>query len=877
MEMEKVLFESEDNTLLWFEDFLNTTSGSFKTSVELFRNYYHKCVEDLVHLQFNPEKQRLDYVDLDGGENSLDFECNYISQQDIDQCKNNRYHTNILEVLKSNSSLAEEAIHLGLIDSNTMDIILSLSDDRIRHITTEELYLLLNNSNYLQMSEEERNVFIQRTSLTKEDENKVILPFLKIHRLNNLQIKYAHTARVVYLTNYELDSLGVDSSIARNIALTSALFHDVGRFYQGAFYNHFGDKLMQDVEGAKGHAEAGYYYSLLDMISLNTLGVNESEDLIVHAIASLVVHNHQKANAKNKEFDKAQSDLSFSKELDGKLLNFILDAYLQAKPFEGGVHARFGNSIPHQQKYMKQALDAIVGMMKNVMQQYIQDDQELEQVISNLGEFLVGSMDSIFFLTPEEIEILEKNNPPSHIPIIKRDEGIIRTPELNQWLNEQKRYLFCENNHLDYAHFESLLSRAQFDLAKFAQFDIVEAIHQLFQKENVVDNEIQKLIDFSLNVVMDADKLDILIQRVNKRWDNWNPKRIKIFSSKGESFIDALENVFKIPIERDQNGKVVFNEQLKRIVLENMQGNVVFAKKIKNIIDFSKEYSSLEIDSLMEFLEGDYSKLMITNRFGTDSNGNMIYTSSLIDKIMDMKRKNLAFHKAIESFLITKDSVGQIIPKEVLSYLQEYSIPLQNFDNNTITVSYEEMKNAHPDDVIRTQIERDILLPPDLREKVFLLDKDRGENKFPNGHKASGDPHFNWFNIFPAIWWHIDQFILTNMRSGKSFQFLKDSNLLERLRETYKSAECPKEFSEFLDEIIDYGKMFIDVATHTSLKDGVLQFDQEESSIELMDEEYMIEIRDEVCRRWNEKKKKMELDSILSSEQSIYEEKYKEL
>ena len=312
MDMEKVLFGSETDTLEWFDQFLDHTNGSFQTSVKLFRDYYHKCVTDLVHLSFDPEKQRISHSDLgEDKEGSPDYECTYINQQDIDNCRNNHYHTNVISILRENEYLRRAVLENQLLTEEELSIIMNLSNERAHSITTEELFLLMKDPSFRELSDEERKDRLEHTKLEKDQENEIILPFLKIHRLNNLQIKYAHTARVVYLTNYELDSLGVQSPFIRSIALTSSLFHDVGRFYQGAFYNNFLDNAMKDIEGEKGHAEAGYYYSLLDMISLNTFGVNQSEDLMIHAIAALIVNNHQKPNDANVEFDHAEKGLSF--------------------------------------------------------------------------------------------------------------------------------------------------------------------------------------------------------------------------------------------------------------------------------------------------------------------------------------------------------------------------------------------------------------------------------------------------------------------------------------------------------------------------------------------------------------------------------------
>ena len=331
-----------------------------------------------------------------------------------------------------------------------------------------------------------------------------------------------------------------------------------------------------------------------------------------------------------------------------------------------------------------------------------------------------------------------------------------------------------------------------------------------------------------------------------------------------------IENEFKIPFERNSEGEIIFNDQLKRIIIENMRGNVTFERKVTAIADLRKDtLSPDELKQLMKFLNGDYYQLMITNKFGTNESGRPVFTRALIDKVLEQKKKNPKFREAMDSYPIdvNKDSVGMVIPDDLFILLQEHHIELQNLENNYVTVTYDEMRYVYPDDYLRTQIEMGIILPEDLREKVFLLDKDRGEGKkFPNNRHASSNPHFHWGNIFATIWWHIDQFIMTNMRSMKSFQFLKDSSMLDRLRETYQSDECLPEFSEFIDEIIEYGKLFIEVALETRAKNDELQFQGDGDTIDLTDAPIMIQIRDEASRRWNERKKKKEMEEFFTEE-----------
>ena len=183
------------------------------------------------------------------------------------------------------------------------------------------------------------------------------------------------------------------------------------------------------------------------------------------------------------------------------------------------------------------------------------------------------------------------------------------------------------------------------------------------------------------------------------------------------------------------------------------------------------------------------------------------------------------------------------------------------------------MKKVFPDDKKRIELERNLVLPEDLRNKMFLEDKDRekiGNSKFPLGRKASNNPNFDWANIFPAIWWHIDQFIMTNMRSGKSFKFLQDTNLFDRLRDTYTSSECNPDFIYFIDEVLMYAKEFIntinDVYIDSSNNICFTNGNGNMRKIEMFDDSLMIRVRDEASRRFLKKRKDNIIDDMLVSE-----------
>ena len=107
------IFGKEEDTMKWFDNYLKTRNGSFANSVNLFQKYYYKCFQDLINLQYDKDSKKIEYQFL--GNDSKDYLCNHINRQDIDQCLNNRYHLQILRILKNNSYLRDTCLEWNLI------------------------------------------------------------------------------------------------------------------------------------------------------------------------------------------------------------------------------------------------------------------------------------------------------------------------------------------------------------------------------------------------------------------------------------------------------------------------------------------------------------------------------------------------------------------------------------------------------------------------------------------------------------------------------------------------------------------------------------------------------------------------------------------
>ena len=803
-----LVYGNEQEIIKWFKQFLKHASSSFSTSVYYFEKYYDKCVHDLVYLPF----KRIKKSEV---ENQLDA----IYLEDIENFRSTSSYNNVLELMKTNSQFLCDVVDKGIVSSKVAEAVSSLPIDKLRRMDCEEVTLLMTDPYYINyVNDGTLDEILRNKKFNDERIDDALVPLLKVHRFNNLEVKYAHTARVVYLTDLEVKQLGVDNELVRSILYTGALFHDVGRFYQGAFYNSYDEADLRRVEANSGnktlandHAEAGYYYSLLDMINLNVLGVSRNEDLITHAIAAMVVKMHQKANAQLLYYDKIISDFNFSSSIDDEMLNFVLNCYSKAEQFEGGLHGRFKKVIPGDAEAMR---ISFTDSMLNMISAYTGEENlgDVRDVIYELFNYespnLILDDECIAILrnslTGTALENLDKK--------IDAGERIMLSPEYNSVIRKYRLGNILENKNINSSVLEDFLTKLisiSDNSDYYAQYDIVSLIDKVFEAKSkgedyqgiVLDDEVAKVVRMSLGLVMDMDKLDILVQRAIGRYPGWKPNTVTVKAlsqtdgvSVDESFLDVLENQFKIEIKFNEDGKIVLDDALVNIIKYNTNINSEFKKKFGEDFDFL----------------------------------------------------------AMEAGMVLPDVADQAIR--------------DSYDGKRVSIPYYLMEQVHSDLTERYKIEMDLILPADLREKVFKEDKDReyavGSNgmntAFCLGDKASNSKSFVWQNSFPAVWWQLDQFVMTNMRSMESLRFMKNTQLLNRIADAYKSDDCPLEFGMFVDEIIDFTKEFVDLALTAKVNsngDMIFGDDNQEgySPIVLSDKDTMIRIRDEAARRRNER------------------------
>lgn len=821
-----LVYEEERRVLDWFSQFLENASSSFATSAFYFDKYYRKCVDSLYHLPYKREKKN------DIKEGFLDA----IYLEDMEDFKSKCSYNRILEHMKKNPDFLYEAVNNNLISESCAHAISSLPTERLGKMTKEEVDLLMRDPNYVSYVADGDVDRVLRDKKTSDEEvEQSLVPLLKLYRLNNLQVKYAHTARIVYLTDLEVNKLGVQDDLVKSILYTSALFHDVGRFYQGTYYNSYSESDLKKIENGNvnDHAEAGYYYSLLDMINLNVLGSASNEDLIIHSLASVVVKKHQLPNANLGNYDKMISSFEFNSSIKQELLDFVLSCYGEADKFEGGLHGRFKKTVPGSAELMRQSFTD--GML-NIMSSYTGDNnlEGVRDAIYGLFSYETPSL----VLDDENIDILRNSLQGDELTDLERrvlsGEKILLSPLYNKVIREYKlgSLLGKDNNNSPViTEFVQRFIEMSESSDYYSQYDIVSIIDKVIEADGKgeeyrgikLNDDVAKVLRMSMGLVMDMDKLDILVQRAIKRYPDWKPNGIQIKAlcsdskdglTSDESLIDVLENQFEINIKYDAEGKIVLDDVLIDIIKHNANVNDEFKKKFGENFDFS----SLE--------EGQS-----------------------LDDTSDMAMKS-SYH-------------GKIV-----------SMP------------YDLMEKAHPDLMERYRIEMDLILPKDLRENVFKEDyerrKDVGSNgietAFPLGPKASEEKRFVWGNAFPGVWWQLDQFVTTNMRSMESLRFIKETGLLERIGDAYKLSECPEEFGLFIDEIIGFSHEFIDLALTAKINaNGDLIFDEDNkegySPVVLSDKDVMLRIRNEAAVRHRENNYDVSYEDNHSDQlQSMFDE-----
>lgn len=170
--------------------------------------------------------------------------------------------------------------------------------------------VILANGSFVKISNKEDVLNYLKNLKTNSFRYSILMcEFIKLHRKANLEKKRLHIKRVCLLSWEKVKVLDI-VPFFKNIMFLSALYHDLGRFYHGAYYDGFterpiilGEKNFGVVDSDLNinHATAGYYISSKSFVDFDTvLKKDESiveEFSIVSPILYSIIQVHGGSNS----------------------------------------------------------------------------------------------------------------------------------------------------------------------------------------------------------------------------------------------------------------------------------------------------------------------------------------------------------------------------------------------------------------------------------------------------------------------------------------------------------------------------------------------------------------------------------------------------
>lgn len=382
---------------------------------------------------------------------------------------------------------------------------------------------------------------IEKLSSEKTEENsEIISKIRKANRFYNMQLKLAHTARIVKVADEVLkQNKGNLNPELREIVMTSALLHDIGRFYQAKEYDDLADgKLkLNKAEHGQGHSKAGYYYSMMDEFRMNFFGDTVDKDLLIKTVAAFVVSYHSESNVALEEAGIVVNEENLSEILDEESLKKIItQAYSNAE------YIKLDESDKSQQEFIRKF------MHKMMLQKGADTLEALGIDQSRIEENITRVLESEFVVdTNNFFETYNKN-------------GEQQNSDLTiEQLSSQLREAISKSSGMQFD-----TSDIQSILMNMASYDVAKSMHQMFsQKGNIEEEKIkQTLFAFPINIVTDADKIDILNQLACGTYPiNYNPSEYKKFIDDKNYVSIPKEEAFQLFEEENQD--IIINQKDK--------------------------------------------------------------------------------------------------------------------------------------------------------------------------------------------------------------------------------------------------------------------------------------------------------------------------
>lgn len=609
---------------------------------------------------------------------------------------------------------------------------------------------------------------------------------IKIIRFYNMQLKLGHTARIVYIANEQIDFLKIDDELTQNAILTSALMHDVGRFYQALNYNTLNDSLIKreekEIKGngidlAVDHAVAGYYYSLMDLYVLNSFGLARYDDLIIHSIAALTVRYHQLPNSLLKEFQSKFNDFSVSIDCKKNLTDFILQAFKNA-PLLEKQQKKYGFDSQHilfidqvLQKIVEEKKDVLISGFKKVSSSFELSENDIQLFLQRVEKSFSNSIANKDLLEKKINSLLKdrEKSEYSFADLVKEIKEVVNSRYSIELINEQEIADIIE---------------------KIADYDIAFSIRNSFNNDSLND-DVRKVIGLALNSTMDADKLDILNQRAIGIYNSpYNPDSYSIYAVDTYSFCELLVKYFGFKFDFDE---LYFNENVFRVIEENIYPPLdnLFAKYGINLDELKKQ--------------AKISPILIKK-------GSFLYNyfvSLPWQSVLLKNGKRKADYKSV-------------------SEMPKIKVSSSIIDDNLKSSSFEEKERLY----------KTLIMVP---EQITLFQSSANfplqVQKLQDNYQDYDQRHIMW-NPIIALLWQLNQFLFVNMRSRGSFVFIKENKMIEKIYDQYRENAI---LQAIIRPFLAYAMLFVDEILQTKNKN------KSEFPI-LYDDEFMTNMRKRVYK-----------------------------
>lgn len=675
-----------------------------------------------------------------------------------------------------------------------------LSDDNSQ---TKDQDFIDDLSRFLKIDEEDMIKLLK----TDKESQKIDDIIIKMMRFYNLRLKYIHSIRITYIAKYEVEKLlkgkNLDNyQLISNSVLLSALYHDIGRFYQAIEYNSLNDKMLEDDVNLKNivtddikkidHAVVGYFLSLVNAISLhNSLEKKDKDHLIMfiqETMAAIVVRYHQISNVKMPQFDdkgdiKEINDINIdengelSYKLLGPLFKLISDAYKNAVAYEIKV-----DLDDEQRKYINEFIDNL--FRKNKLDDISSgwaSNAGVEAIKEGTIEIIVNEVTRPNKRTASEIadDIFEK------IQIVIANYKMIEFNDIEK--HKIKNDIIVLLN-------------------KMLNFDIAKSINIIFENEDIekLDENAKKarkiakvFISRCLSITTDADKIDIFNQRAEGKYNvKYKSETYDIFPTKNKSLKEMLKEYYKIDI--GNNPIIIDSDMIK--ILNGLSAAVINGLKdslFKGLNDLFVSKKNTKGEDIWKFRE-DVEIYVYDNNIEVKYNNNEIktYETNSFNRFFNDNYLELV----CENCSLKSNDLSDFKEfKKANLYLLQIVVPTEIIEKKIEgTTKEEKLKN-------QIEICKNIMLSDGIIDRIKYYESNT------NGIwvcEAKDSDHIVQHSL-TGLLWQINQFLFVNMRNLHSFKLIKNLNLFDKILNKYKEKEAYVEY-EILKEHIAYAKLFID-------------------------------------------------------------------